>query len=297
MKSPVQRGCRKACSSIVVAMILALTSNLSAQAAARARSGIESPETSKPPQFEVATIKPVNPNASHSMGVNVYQGGRVVITGFTLKNLTCTAFHLGYWQVSGGESWMEKTTYDVEAKAPASVQTDQFSVRHSLFDIEDSRLRQMLQSLLSDRFQLKFHRETKSGLIYLLEKNGKPLRLHPREAAEHPQVPVSTYPFGEVSFMGRNHWFINNVSTSQLAKFASDFVLHHPVLDRTGLSGTFDYDTPKAQIDSDIQNEDWANSLTSSFLVLIPELGLKLTSAKGPVETYVIDSAERPSQN
>ena len=77
----------------------------------------------------------------------------------------------------------------------------------------------------------------------------------------------------------------------QLAKFAADYVLHKPVIDRTGLEGSFDYSDPDAKVDQD--NADFEGS----FTVFIRGIGLKLTSAKGPVETFVIEHAEKPSAN
>jgi uncharacterized protein (TIGR03435 family) len=77
----------------------------------------------------------------------------------------------------------------------------------------------------------------------------------------------------------------------QLVKFASDYVLRAPVLDRTELSGSFDYE--QRLPDSEPNYSD--NS--DSFLRLISELGLKLERAKGPVEIFVIDHAAKPSPN
>ncbi len=77
----------------------------------------------------------------------------------------------------------------------------------------------------------------------------------------------------------------------QLAKFASDFVLHCPVVDRTGLTGSFDYKS---------EPEEWEmyqQDQTGSFLNLIRVMGLKLEADKGPVESLVIDQASRPSPN
>ena len=78
---------------------------------------------------------------------------------------------------------------------------------------------------------------------------------------------------------------------SQLAKFASDYVVHVPVSDRTELSGLFDY--KQTVLDAEPNYSD--NS--ASFLRLIQEVGLKLERAKGPVETFVIDHAAKPSPN
>ena len=73
------------------------------------------------PAFEVATVKPIdpNPNAMHSPGVTIFPGGRVAISDTELKGLISIAFHISYWQISGGEPWVEKDKFDLEAKPPA----------------------------------------------------------------------------------------------------------------------------------------------------------------------------------
>ena len=241
--------------------------------------------------FEVASIKPIDPNVMHRGGARVYPGGRVVIDNTTLKSLVTIAFHLSYWQISGGEAWTEKDRYDIEAKPPENLEPSITNLRHSNFGIEDERLREMLQAMLIDRFQLKFHRETKTGKVYLLERNGKTLGLRLSEAtspmaANSPEEGFS----GDVGFAG-GRWVIFNTAMPQLAKFAADFFLHAPVLDRTGLSGSFDYKQSTRLSDSEV---DYSHP---PFLELMPELGLKIESSTGPIESFVIDQADKPSPN
>ncbi len=221
-------------------------------------------------------------------GVGVYPGGRLVIHALPLKALIMVAYDTGYWQLSGGEDWTGKDVYDVEAKPPA--QSGQYSLRHTWYRIGDERVRQMLQTLLADRFQLKVRRETKTGPVYLLERSGKTFLLRPTKYTE--DQPVMGLPgfSGEVEHVG-GHWFLFNSSLAELAKFASDHVLHKPVIDRTGLEGSFDYRDPDAKIEQD--NSDFEGS----FTVFVQDIGLKLTSSRGPVETFVIEHAERPSAN
>lgn len=88
---------------------------------------------------------------------------------------------------------------------------------------------------------------------------------------------------GEVEYAG-GHWFLFNTSAPQLAKFASDFVLHKPVVDQTGLQGSFDYRDADSKIAQDNSDSE------GSFLVFIREVGLKLSSSRGPLETFVIDT-------
>jgi len=130
-------------------------------------------------QFEAATVRPAAPQ--HSMGAHVYPGGRVVMTHYNLKTLIQVAFGIPYWSISGGEPWAANDEFDVEGKPPASAVAQIRDLRYSLFTIQDDSLRAMLQSLLIDRFQLKFHRETKTGDVYVLRRSAGPLRLRPAE--------------------------------------------------------------------------------------------------------------------
>ena len=78
-----------------------------------------------------------------------------------------------------------------------------------------------------------------------------------------------------------------------------------PVLDRTGLSGRFDYQQSpgdgfrpsRADMDQADRNREFSSALAASFLNFLRELHLKLERAKGPIETFVIDGAEKASPN
>lgn len=241
------------------------------------------------PAFEVATIKPLDvTNGVMDAGVRVYPGGRLVIHALPLKSLIAAAYDAGYWQLSGGEKWVESDLYDVEAKP--SPRSGAYTLRHTRFGIGDERLRLMLQTLLTERFQLKIHRETKTGPVYLLERSDKPLLLRPTKYTEAQPVMGAAGFSGEIEHV-RGHWFLFDTSVGQLAKFAADYVLHKPVIDQTGLQGSFDYRDPDEKIEQG--NTDFEGSL----MAFIRGVGLKLTSAKGPIEAFVIEHAEKPSAN
>jgi uncharacterized protein (TIGR03435 family) len=241
------------------------------------------------PAFEVATIKPVDTkNGIMDAGIKVYPGGRLVVHALPLKAMITAAYNAGYWQLSGGEEWMGKDVYDVEAKP--SPQSGTYSLRHTRYGIGDERVRLMLLTLLTERFQLKIHRETKTGPVFLLERSGKSLLLRRTKYTEDQPVFGASGFSGEIEHVG-GHWFLFDTSVPQLAKFAADYVLHKPVIDRTALDGSFDYRDPDAKIDQD--NTDFE----SSFTVFIRHIGLKLTPAKGPVETFVIEHAEKRLAN
>jgi uncharacterized protein (TIGR03435 family) len=247
------------------------------------------PVAAATPKFEVATVKPSNPNG-HDTDLRIYPGGRILITGLPLKTMVAMALDVSWWQIPGGDSWMENDFYDVEAKPPANIQPAVTNLRHSRWAIEDKRLCSMLLALLIDRFQFKFHPETRTGTVYVLEKSGKPIRLQPEKSVA---VTLTTNPdLSEIDFSG-GRFFIFATTMPQLAKFAATWVLHAPVRDQTELSGSFDYRQPTPLTDSEVSNAD----LSASFAPLLSELGLKLEKTKGPVETIVIDHAEKPSPN
>lgn len=247
------------------------------------------------PQFEVATIKPIDPTPGvmHMMGVKVYPGGRVTITTFSLKSLICTAFDINFWQLKGGDAWAEKQMYDLEAKPAQTDPPATYNVRHSNFTIADERLRLMLQALLIERFQLRFHRDTATGQVLLLEKSGKAIAMKPSK--EEAATMYGEGYSGDVGFAG-NRWGMYNTTMPQFATFASNF-LQKPVLDHTGLDGAYDLRWIVEDADPHAKGEDFMNTYHSTFPFFVDAAGLKLTKSTGPVETFVIDRAEPPTPN
>ncbi|HUO30953.1 MAG TPA: TIGR03435 family protein [Bryobacteraceae bacterium] len=233
-------------------------------------------------KFEVASVKPVDPSAPHMVGARVFPGGRVVLSCFSLKDMVMTAFRMSYWQISGGEPWTAKDLYTVEAEPSDSGRAAIRTLRYTLYGIEDEHLSEMLQALLVDRFQLRFHRETKTGRVFRIERSNKPLVLQPAD------VPVTDA--GSVGYAG-GAWVIAATTMPQLAKFAADNVLHAPVVDGTGLSGAFDYRQPVPDLEPNYKDN------SDSFLRMIHDIGLKMDRTAGSVEIFVIDHAAKPEPN
>jgi uncharacterized protein (TIGR03435 family) len=145
--------------------------------------------------------------------------------------------------------------------------------------------RQMLQALLADRFQLKYHREEREGTVYFLTKTNKKLKLEP--AKDKDAYPWAGAPQG--GGFGANGVAGTNITMPELAARLSR-VLERPVIDRTGLDGSYDF---KYEYSSD----DGGGDRTTSILMSMQALGLKMESGKGPVRTIVIDRAEKPAGN
>jgi hypothetical protein len=74
----------------------------------------------KLPEFEVASVKPSNPDGSASVGLFTYPGGEVVASHYTVRYLLMDAFAVRRFQISDGPSWIDEDAYDVKAKPPSS---------------------------------------------------------------------------------------------------------------------------------------------------------------------------------
>lgn len=233
------------------------------------------------PAFEVASVKASTPE-DHVIGLFTHPGGRITASLYTLEMLIEEAFDVQPFQVSGGPHWIQTERYDVEAKPPASSPSSHANPPYDKAP-PNSEQRQMLVSLLVDRFQLKFHREAREGPVYLLVK-GKALRLEP------PKDPDAFPWAGRIGGGSADGNGIagTNISMPQLAARLSGF-LARQVLDRTGLTGAFDF---KFALPADPHPD-----IVSSIFASMQGIGLKLEASRGPVDTIAIDHAEKPSGN
>jgi uncharacterized protein (TIGR03435 family) len=240
------------------------------------------------PSFDVASVK-VNKSGSALAGLRP-DPGRLSVTNLPLKSIIQWAYGYGMddYRISGGPSWIESERFDIEGAAPNPVATDQ--------------LRLMLQTLLEDRFKLSARRETKDLPMFSLAiaKNG------PRFV----QSPPGADKARGGAFI-RGFRITGQAATMQQLTNVLSSVLHRPVRDETGLSGSYDFDTKEFAADQDVSANLYKDlppdlaaripappaSAPSIFTAIEEQLGLKLQSSKGPVEVLVIDHVERPSEN
>jgi uncharacterized protein (TIGR03435 family) len=230
--------------------------------------GVFAQEPTAPRSFEVASIKP---NALGGGQVHMHNSPGRMAAQMTTKDLIQQAFGLKEFQVSGGPAWLGRDNYDVVATTATPVV------------LTGKVLQPYLQSLLADRFHLKYHRETKEFPVYWLvaAKNGIKLTPHTGEGQE-----------GHSS----NGDGINERMTGtklSMPAFASFLAsrLDRPVIDHTGIKGEFDI---RLEWSPD-QSSDAPRP--SVFTALQEQLGLRLEANKGPVEILVVDSVETPSEN
>jgi uncharacterized protein (TIGR03435 family) len=229
--------------------------------------------------FEAATVKP-----SARLGPSVLNkaGSRFVGTGLPLRVLIMEAYRVRDFQILGGPSWMNDDQWDIEAKA-ASGPIPNWTESENPYLA--GPLARMLQSLIEDRFQLKFHHETKQLSVYELTvaKGGPKLKRSVDQTRTRVSetklatgfVDVPGQPFRNFAyFLGRQ--------------------LDRPLIDKTDLQGL--YDVTLRWMPEPTEGAR-TSDLPTLFTAVQEQLGLKLESGKGAVEMFVIDSVQRPSDN
>ncbi len=242
-----------------------------------------------PQEFEVASIKPSAPSPMGMMrvGVEMLPGGRVSMTGVTVKFMIQQAYGVRDFQIAGGPAWIGSDRYDITAKPEKAASGDQ--------------VKEMMKSLLADRWKLQFHRETKELPTYALvvAKGGPKLKKSDADQGT-PDRPGR----GGMMRMGRGQLDAQGIPIEGLADRLAQ-VLGRSVIDKTGLTGDYDIKleyTPEASEGGAFKggpemHEEARPEGPSLFTALQEQLGLKLESAKEPVEILTIDRVEKPTEN
>jgi uncharacterized protein (TIGR03435 family) len=224
--------------------------------------------------FEVAAIKPPNPD-SRLLRVDFQPGGHLIADNVSLRTLIEDAYQILPFQLTGGPAWLDSRKFSINATAGASATPDQ--------------MRAMLRTLLTQRFGLVMHTETKDVSLSFLtirdsEKVSKQLKVAVPEGK--PDLMLVTGGRGEAT----TKVVVRRYTMEAFAKFLSR-QMQRVVEDQTGLSGEFDFGFEASRTEGD------PNPFNISLAPYLGELGLKLESRKGPTEIYVVDRAEMPSEN
>lgn len=287
-------------------------------------------QTPSSPTFEVASVKPAEPQEMGRMMIGTRGGpGTPDPTHATFTNVSLTmliniAYGVRDYQVTA-PGWMDSTRFDIVAKVPAGATKDDFKL--------------MLQNLLAARFRLVVHKDSKEAPVYalLVGKNGSKLKESPKDApAEDPAsaepapgrgqigppprdkngFPILRGGRGNLMLMGpggRLQSVGGHVTVSEFAANLSG-LLGRPVIDETGLKGQFDYQLeftteglalmrglpqpPPGAEGGRGPAVEASEPGPSIFTALQDQLGLKLESRKGPMDMIVVDSCEKsPTEN
>ena len=246
------------------------------------------------PAFEVATIKPSDPESQ--LKIDFAAGGRLFVTHATLRFLIKIAYDISDDQLAGGPGWINSTRFEVQGKPatptggdPQNMTNDQILLFH-----EPIRLR--LQRLLADRFHLELRRESKPMPIFALvaAKNGPKMKRS--SGTGNPELKTGS---------GRGLLTATRVDMATLAKFLSEGQTGRPVVDGSGLPGRFDFKldwTPDPSLNPLQANAGGVSAGAdaggiSIFTALQQQLGLRLEARNGASDYFVVTRAELPSAN
>jgi uncharacterized protein (TIGR03435 family) len=232
------------------------------------------------PSFEVASIKPTPPEFRGSRAFAPGSGNSLSLQGMSLRELIQLAYTLPSDLVSGGSGWIDGDRWDVEAKAEGKATQQQ-------------RL-EMLKTLLAERFQLTFHYESRDANSYVLTAGKNTPKMRERKPGDGGD------PSG-IRDMGSLHYVCRDTSMSWFARFLESTVLSRPVVDKTGLSGTYDFELSWTPDDSQFKgrfagSKEAHGDLPDLFTAL-KNIGLRLEALKAPLRFLRIDRAEKPSGN
>jgi len=254
-------------------------------------------------KFDVASVrenKKVDENAGITMsGRFVPHTTSLRLINWRINSLISYAYRVDESQIVGAPKWPWPTVFVVEAKGDSEADAKMATLTKEQQWAEQEH---MLQALLEERFKLKTHWETKEGDVYKLvvAKGGPKLGAEgsmPPSAAEAKIFGDRPIPALIQKNDGQGYDFIaHGCSMSQWAYMLMG-TFGRPVIDKTGLTGKYDFVLKyKGRWDRD-RNADDLDPLPPMDRALQEELGLKVEAAKGPVKVLVIDHIDRPSEN
>lgn len=226
------------------------------------------------PEFEVATVKPTDPNWGSEGFHN--NGRRDWCDNETVMRIISVAYHVHARQIVAGPPWLGSDKYTVDGVQDVEGEPNM------------EQMQGMYQKLLADRFKLTLHREKRDLSVYAITvaKSGPKLA---KSLGDPNGSPDQT---GNWNGVGNAIRFTNN----SMGDFALmlEFFLDKPVVDQTGLVGRFDFFLKWTS--EEVQVSD-PNAPPGLFTAIQEQLGLKLEPVKAPVDVLVVDHVERPSEN
>jgi uncharacterized protein (TIGR03435 family) len=235
------------------------------------------------PSFDVATIKPGQPGR---MGKLIgFRGRHFNTMNFNVNDLISFAYGLHTQQLIGAPAWFGTDLFDIDGVP----------------DIEgipsEKQQRIMLQKLLADRFQLKFHHEQKELPVYVITvaKGGPKMT----KDAGAPEDPTAFF------FRGLGELTVRNLSMAEFATWFQGSVTDKPVVDHTGLTDRYDFTFKWTPDDSQFVQFRGSNPLPpprenappSLYTAAQEQLGLKFEATRAADDVIVIDHVEKPSPN
>ena len=228
-------------------------------------------------RFQVATVKPSRPEESRTVQI---RGNLFVTTATSVFDLLKYAYGFHEQEIARGPEWLKTQKFDV-------VGDPETQTRPSSDDFK-----KMVRNLLTDRFHLAAHYETRDLAVFEIVpvKSGPKLTKSTRPSDGIPSV---SYAPGRLS--------VANATLADFAAFLQRFATDRPVVDRTGITGKYDLTLrwlpDELQTKADHQGENDNGSLPGLFTAIQEQLGLKLKVERSPAQVFVVDHIDAPTEN
>jgi uncharacterized protein (TIGR03435 family) len=241
----------------------------------------------EPLSFDVASVKP-SAGCPPACGLIRQMPGGMTYhgEGVPLRVAMTVAYTVTDRQIAGGPAWMNTDRFDIEAKASRPRTSDELHV--------------MLQHLLEERFQLKLRREARDEPVWamVLDKGGSKMPVHESSDLDHPPMGLQGVRGSDGSFCGN---LVGHNVTMEYLAFTLSRSADRTVIDRTGLPGRYDVNLQflpdAAKLGAPEGGPAISQDCADLAAALPTQLGLRLESAKGPVQFLVVEHAEKPTAN
>ncbi len=244
--------------------------------------------------FDVASIRPTDGVQNSGIRVGISSPphtSKLSATNFTARSLIQIAYGFAT-PISTGPDWMSDIYYNVEAKSDPSVDAKLAKLTD---DQATAEKRHMLQTLLADRFHLKVHLETRESSVYAMTIAKGGSKLQQVKTADDPTQPTPSSAGVDVQAHGGAQGLefdVHSASMKAVVGMLSSQV-EAPVVDRTGLSGYYDFTLQFGRPWSSSNPDSWPDIFTA----VQEQLGLKLDRTKADVPNIIIDHIEKPTEN
>jgi uncharacterized protein (TIGR03435 family) len=225
------------------------------------------------PAFAVATIKPHDPDIGRQGFHNA--GDRVSILNESVADLLSFAYSIHPRQLVDAPDSLFHDRWDIEGTTdtPGEPSLHQFQ--------------EMVQKLLADRFDLKFHRDKRELSVYAI-----------RIAKGGPKLKPAADPSAQPDQQGNGRGTEQTITytSADMANFilGEQFFMDRPIVDQTGLTGRYDF---SIHYTFDETKSTDPNAPPGLFTAVQEQLGLKFEPTKAPTNVFVIDHVDRPSAN
>jgi len=272
-------GVRQICPNVSFSAFTLLAAIVAASPSTSAQTPSAQPSAT-PASYDVMSIRQDKTTDSRSSS-HAGTDDRYSSTNVSLKSVLARVFNIKEDLIFGIPTPIDAARFDIEAKI---VNPDPDALK----GMTQEQHRMMLFPLLAERFQLKTHVETRTLPVYnlVIAKSG------PRFALSPDQTKLGSGMNGRGDGKNLKYTF-QGMPMSSLADLLTDRI-HRTVIDKTGLGGYYDFALSWGKNQTTVEQDDSDPPLLAA---IGEQLGLKLESANGPVETLVVDHVEMPSDN